>query len=773
MKLNPIYAVFLAAGLGGWTAAALAQDSVDVGDVEVTGKSLGNGQMVKEEAAKSRSTVTKEALEKMSPTSNGIDKLKYTPGINVSSDDSTGLSGFDFTMRGMTSDQIGVSMDGVPVNDSGNYQMYPNLLGDPENLEEIFVTQGSSELDSPHIGSSGGNIGLVSMRPTKDAGVFVKQTLGSNNLQKTFVRLNTGEYMGLSNYISASQTNSDKWKGKGDLDAQKFELNSLFRFGEGNTINAIIKYHKQENYNYATASKAQFESDHQYEFAEEPGFTTTTVNGVDYTNLTQTSYKMSRNPFENVTTSLNGRFQLRDDLQLTVAPYFYWANGGNSTYYTGATALGRNNSNAVHDLTGLPWSTGNGSYQRDGDPVSGLYYRPSWTETWRPGVNTKLSWQFNDDHTFDVGYWYERARVRSSQPYISLNADGSPSDIWGDWGSSDVVDANGNKVLGRNWFTITPSHKAFVQDTWSVTPDLTLTAGVSYTHVERKGDNRGSVGSLPEKRSASYHKFLPAFSARYQINAENQAFYNVTTNMRAPHRNALYDSAEESIDAKEETSLNNELGWRYASDDMALSATLFYLKFKNRLASYQALTGEYLTTNIGEVENKGLELELSGLLPHNFNYYASYTYTEAEQQQNIVRYSTELPTKGKQVAGVPKNMFNLSLGYDDGRWYGNVVGKFVDNQFGDLTNNESIPHYTIVDANLGYRLPVNKNYVKSAAVRLSVSNLFNREYLNGVRTFQFNSVRYNGEGTNYAGAQSPYYTIGEEQTVAVSFEASF
>lgn len=275
MKLNPIYAMFLAAGLGGWTAAALAQDSVDVGEVEVTGQNLGNGQMVREEAPKARSTVTKEALEKMPATGNAIDKLKYTPGINVSSDDSTGLSGFNFTMRGMQSDQVGVSMDGVPVNDSGNYQMYPNLLGDPENLEEVFVTQGSSELDSPHIGSSGGNIGLVSMRPTKDAGVFIKQTLGSNNLQKTFVRLNTGEYMGLSNYISASQTDSDKWKGKGDLDARKFELNSLFRFGEGSTINAIIKYHKQENYNYATASKAQFESDHQYEFAKEPRFTTT------------------------------------------------------------------------------------------------------------------------------------------------------------------------------------------------------------------------------------------------------------------------------------------------------------------------------------------------------------------------------------------------------------------------------------------------------------------------------------------------------------------
>ena len=142
----------------------------------------------------------------MTATGNAIDKLKYTPGVNVSSDDSSGLSGFNFTMRGMNSDQVGVSLDGIPVNDSGNYNLYPNLLGDPENLGEVFATQGSSEIDAPHIGSSGGNIGLVTLRPEKDFGVFGKQTLGSNNLRKTFVRLNTGQYNGFSNYISASHT---------------------------------------------------------------------------------------------------------------------------------------------------------------------------------------------------------------------------------------------------------------------------------------------------------------------------------------------------------------------------------------------------------------------------------------------------------------------------------------------------------------------------------------------------------------------------------------
>jgi len=764
--------MLLAVGCGGWTVASLAQETVDIGEVEITGQNLGNGHMVQEEAPKARSTVTKEALEKMNPAGNGIDKLKYTPGVNVSSDDASGLSGFNFTMRGMNSNQIGVTMDGIPVNDSGNYSLYPNLLGDTENLEEIFVTQGSSEMDAPHIGSSGGNIGLVSMRPTKDFGVFAKQTLGSNNLSKTFVRLNTGEWNGLSNYISASKTESDKWKGKGELEADKVEWNSFFDMGDGNTLNAIVKYHKQENYNYATASKAQFAADHEYEFAEAPVFTNYTSNGTTTQYMSTAGYKLSRNPFENVTASLTGRFQLRDDLQLTVAPYYYWANGGSYTTYGAPAALnsGTGNTAGNYDLSNLNSQNG---YRADGNPVSGLYYRPSWTETWRPGVNTKLTWTLNDEHTLDMGYWYERARQRQSQPFITINPDGSPTDLWADYGSSNQVrDANGKVVQGRNYFTVTPAHKLFIQDTWYATPDLTLSAGVAYEYTERKGENRGSLTEAPEKRSATYHEFLPSFSARYQLDEQNQAFYNLTRNMRTPPNYVLYNKGD-SIGLKPEMSWNQELGWRYATDKMALSATLFYLQFKNRQVSSRNESGDYEMLNVGEVENRGIELEWSGLLPYNFNYYTSYTYTEAEQQNDTLYYGVYIPTKGKQVAGVPKNMFNLSLGYDDGRFYSSIVGKYVDKQYGDLTNDESIPSYAIADFNMGYRLPVNKNYLKSAAVRLTVSNLFDREYLNGVRTVVFNATRYNGAGTSYAGAQTPYYTIAEERTVAVSFEGSF
>jgi iron complex outermembrane receptor protein len=746
LKLNTLFATLLAVGVGGWTFSALAEESLDIGDVSVTGQSLGGGHMVQEDSAKGRSTVTKEALDQMAPTANALDKLKYTPGINISSDDSTGLSGTSFTMRGMNSDQVGVSTDGIPINDSGNYNLYPNLLGDPENLGEIFVTQGSSEVDGPHIGSSGGNIGLVTLRPEKDFGVFFKQSVGSNNVRKTFGRINTGDIGGFKSFISASHTEGDKWRGKGTLRADKIEWNTLFEDGNGNSTNAIIKYHRQENYNYNSLSKAQFQqSGRDLDYSE----------SLVRNSRGQVSqyYKLNRNPFENLTASLTQRFQLRDDLLLTIVPYYYWANGGSFSSQSASSLSSSSDQAGNFDLAGL---------------ASNNYYKPSWTETWRPGITTKLKWDLNDAHSIDVGHWYERARQRQSQPFISINDNGTPDDIWADYNDSNQVkDNNGATVQGRHYFTETPAQKVWLQDTWTATPDLTFVGGIAYQYVERKGDNRGSLYDAREKRDATYHEFLPNFSARYQIDDSQQAFYNVTRNMRTPPNYVLYNVGD-SLSLAPELSWNQELGWRYNTDAMSLSATLFHISFTDRQVSSTNADGDFEMINVGDVVNKGLELEWSGLLPHNFNYYTSYTYTESEQKDDIISRSSPLPTDGKQLANVPKNMFNASLGYDDGRFYGNVVGKYVGAYYGDLMNDEKISGRTVYDLNAGVRLPVDKKILKSATLRFSMLNVFDKEYLSSARTVSFNSQPVNG-----VGASTAYYNVGEERTAMVSFEAAF
>ncbi|MEI7267568.1 TonB-dependent receptor [Pectobacterium versatile] len=742
-KLSGVYLSVVGALLAG---SALAEEATDVGTINVQGQPLGAGLMVQEDSAKSRSTVTKDALDKMPAAGNAIDKLKYTAGLNVSSNDSSGLSGVSYTMRGMSADQVGLSSDGIPVNDSGDYAVYPNGMGDPENLEQIFVTQGSSEMDGPHIGASGGNIGLVSHRPAKEFGGFIKQTFGSNNLSKTFARLETGKHNGFSSWLSYSYTDSDKWRGAGYSRADKVEWNGLYEHENGHSSSLIVKYNQQDTINYSTLSKQQFEQN-----GRKMDYATTPV----YNSRGQISqyYKLNRNNFETLNVTFTQKLQLRDNLALTLQPYYFSTNGGSFGSGSASVLSATSDRAGNYDLSNL---------------TSNTYYRPSWTETWRPGITTKLKWDISDEHSLDIGYWFERARQRQTQPFIPIKSDGTPVNISGKPGDANqVTDANGNVVQGRNQFTVTPAHKIWVQDTWFFSPEWTFTGGLAYQHVERDGTNLGSLYNVAEKKNKKYHEFLPSFNAAYRINTENQVFYNITRNMRTPPNYVLYNVGD-SINTKPELSWNQELGWRFQDEDMLLSASLFFIRFTDRQISSRNAAGDYEMINAGKVENKGLELEWSGKLPHNFNYFATYTYTDTTQKNNLATGGSQLPTTGKQVANAPKNMLNLGLGYDDGLYYAGVNSRYVGSFYGDMTNDEKIGGRTVFDLSAGVYLPVDKKIVKSATLRFGVSNLFDKEYLDSARSVSFNSRSYNG-----VSAGTPFYNVGEERTFNASLEATF
>jgi iron complex outermembrane receptor protein len=96
------------------------------------GDQLGNGLMIEEDGAKAKSTVTKAAIDKARPSSNPFQLLELQPGVNAYSQDATGLFGGNLCVRGFNSDQMGFTINGAPVNDSGNFAVYPQEYSDAE-----------------------------------------------------------------------------------------------------------------------------------------------------------------------------------------------------------------------------------------------------------------------------------------------------------------------------------------------------------------------------------------------------------------------------------------------------------------------------------------------------------------------------------------------------------------------------------------------------------------------------------------------------------------
>ena len=212
-----------------------------------------------EETPKARSSVGRQYIEKLNPTANSFQIIDILPGVNTFNYDATGLFGGGIRIRGFAGDQLGMTINGAPVNDSGNFAVYPQEYTDTENLCEVFITQGSTDTDSPHVGASGGNIGMVTCAPKDAFGVRAAQSIGQLNYRRSFVRLDTGK-VGPSNlkaFISYSKASAEKFKGAGGADRDHIDMAVEVRPNADVFLSASLLYNNAINTNIYTENGVQ------------------------------------------------------------------------------------------------------------------------------------------------------------------------------------------------------------------------------------------------------------------------------------------------------------------------------------------------------------------------------------------------------------------------------------------------------------------------------------------------------------------------------------
>jgi iron complex outermembrane receptor protein len=753
----------LGSGLAG------AADTSNVGRIDVQGEAgYGGGLIVPEESSKARSQVNKSAIEKALPTASPYQLIDMLPGINTSSQDATGLFGGSLTMRGFNSDQIGFTIDGAPVNDSGNFAVYPQEYVDSENLEEIFVTQGSTDTDAPHVGATGGNIGIVSNNPTDYFRVKAAQTFGELNMFKSFIRLDTGKFANDTTkaYISYSKSKADKWRGEGNADRDHIDAKIVTKIAPGSQVSMGVLYNDAVNNFFKRVTLKDYQTrDYFYDYATTfPGRLTpvagtvqnesTAVAGVSRADY----YALQVNPFKNALVTAKGNFQLNDQWRLDVEPY-YWYGYGNGSFGT-TLREGGTGVTGVRDLNG------------DGDTIDTvLMYRSSITKTKRPGVTVKLNWQ-NDMHKLVFGVWYERANHRQTQPLTQVDANGNPLDIWGE--NNFAINGNGDVYQGRNWETITKVIQPFITDTISLANDkLKLTLGVRMPHVERDGTNYPSAATGQTTyftSSRTYDETLPSIGATYQIDPTSSVFANATKNFRAPANFTLFEPGN-AFNLEPETATNFDLGYRYQNNLLTASATLFYTDFKNRQATAVGADGLQRNFNVGNVRARGFELEAGSKPINGFGVYGSLAYTDAVMTTDFVTFRSGtqviVPTNGKTFVNTPKWLAGIGINYVQGGFFADFKTKYTGMRYSSLLNDQQIPGFATSDLSLGYRFK-DAGYLKKPTLRFNVANLFDKRYLNSIEGSTINAQPF-----GILSASSPTYMPGAPRFASVTLSADF
>ena len=434
-------------------SAAMAQSTgsqVEAPEIVVTGarQQTTNGLAVISTAAKDQSIVTQRFIQTQVGSANFGQNINLLPGISYTSDDPTGILSGDLRVHGFPGDRVSVTLDGTPLNDTGNYAIYPGEYATQEIVDHMTVNLGSTEVDSPTASAVGGTINIITRVPSSNLGGQLSLEGGSYSSRRVFAEFDTGAVgpTGLKSYFTGNYAYSKKTRGAGDI--QRWGVDGrIYQPLNGNDfISVAYTYASDRAYFYQSSSLAQIATfgrsiDYNTQWLA-PTFTNLVADnggipaaasspGFEQGNDSN-FWKLHQNPVDFGDIRGQSRFDLSHGLTLTVDPYFFYtlANGGGATLLCEKDArlrgstFGGTSANCAG--TGVDLSG-------DGDQLDKLYvYSPSNTQTHRYGVNSSLVWDMDEHNRFQLAFTVDDGHHRQTGEYSHVNqATGSFDNVFG------------------------------------------------------------------------------------------------------------------------------------------------------------------------------------------------------------------------------------------------------------------------------------------------------------------------------------------------------
>ncbi|WP_338241608.1 TonB-dependent receptor [Aurantiacibacter hainanensis] len=480
-------------------AAAQSTGSTDFEEstIIVTGavnRDVGGVQIP--ETPRAKQVLDEEIIRRQRPGQSLNDIVNLVPGVSFQNNDPWGSSGGGFTIRGFGADRVSQTLDGIPLNDSGNYALYTNQQVDTEVLSSINVNLGTTDVDSPTASAAGGTINIRTREPSDFAAVTATATYGqvlASNSENTdyyrgFAMIDTGDITGnglkmfgaisYTNYgvpynpygeIDKTQVNARIWQdlgSNGDFISLTGHFNeNVNNFAGSESLGALVALsdgdvqEALEEETGLSVGEARFEL---YRFSGEfpctvpsnvllgGGGTNGESERYDDRNGCGAAFYRRYNPSRTGNLRANSLFTLTDQLTFALdASYQYVkANGGGPDDLREAFFVP---DGTTSELTGAF----NGGYyfgrdlNGDGDMLDRIAGNdPSQTRTDRFGVVANLIYEINADHSVRAAYTLDHARHRQTGEITTMLENGEPLDVYAI--DSPLLDVNGIEVNKRD-----------------------------------------------------------------------------------------------------------------------------------------------------------------------------------------------------------------------------------------------------------------------------------------------------------------------------------
>ena len=426
---------------------------------------------------KSKAILTQEIIARQNPGQTILDTINLVPGVSFQNNDAYGSSGGTLTIRGFDSSRVSLTFDGIPLNDSGNYAIYSNQQLDPELIEQVNVSLGSTDVDSPTASAVGGTVNYRTRNPGKVFGGRVVGSLGEFDFRRIFAMIDTGEigpWGTRASFAVSTAKNDNPFNNYGVVDKQQYNFKIYQPLASNGDFISVAGNYNQNRNNFFGSVRLRDDlptpngfpskrSEREYDI-NFPCFTDVPQPGAaDTTNSCGTEFDRRFNPSNTGNIRINSRFSLTDQLTLTVDPSYQYvkANGGGTVTarefgFDINPAGGRSNCSTTPNSAtvnciggyfgGSPYAGGR-DLNGDGDIRDQVtVLAPSQTRTFRFGVIAGLRYQISDNHLVRGSYTFDHANHRQTGQVGLIDRTGEPFDVFP---VNDPLNTAGGVVLQK------------------------------------------------------------------------------------------------------------------------------------------------------------------------------------------------------------------------------------------------------------------------------------------------------------------------------------
>ena len=698
-----------------------------------------------EQTTRSAVDISGVQAQKILPGISPLKAIETMPGVVYETADPWGNNeqNESLVVHGFTTQQLGYTMDGVPLGDQqyGNYNgLSPSRAVSSENVARTTLSSGAGALGVASTSNLGGAIETFSSDPSDAAGVDLRVTGGSYYTNRIFVRVDSGD-MGGGNavYVSLLHHDARAWDFDGHQRGSQANLKFVHDDANGKLtffIDAQYKVEPNEDatsfgnqqtaaaINYTPYTRPFLFPNYAAGLAYLSNGTPPAAFGNNFTNYDSAAQRLD------VLSYLKYDWRLNQDMT--------WSNQGYFHHNTGrGIVAGPINQAGLPGLFAAYYpslvvgaSTGSaGTLTNISNVFGGTGYEVRTTEYRinRFGEISTFNWQLGD-HAIEAGIWYERnasSTARRWYPFSAANTDLSPYDV------------PTHPNFTQYYVTLkTDDVQLHLQDQWRITPDLLLQAGVKAS-LQTAGNNvitnqanlvAGNAAGLPAANPpvvfptgsiTSNNWFLPQLGASWDLNDNTQIFVNIQKNMRQyiPYAagSNFYGSSPWSLGSQAafdtfKATAHPETSWTYeggvrTNQDVDLGPltgvqgqiNFYHVNFSNRLfniAAYNFINpGASILVNVGGVTTDGADLALTGVFGDHFRIYDAVSFNQSTYDTSFQTLTsgviTTVPIAGKTVPLTPKflNKFvaSANFGAFEAQWNGDYIGRRYVTYLNDMS----------------------------------------------------------------------------------------